>query len=91
MGGSVASAVLATPAPLAARTRTRAEWIALETSGFPVPPGQSAASLLLEMNPLLAPPDPALRDDVAFSAAEKWIVRDKIVSDGRPLHVPGVR
>ena len=69
-------------AQASAQTRTRAEWIALETSGFAVPAGQSAAAVLLEMNPLLAPTDPALRDDVAFSAAEKWIVRDKIVSDG---------
>jgi len=82
MGGSVASAAVATPAPFAAQARTRAEWIALDTSGFPVPPGQSAASLLLEMNPLLASPDPVLRHDMAFSAAEKWIVRDKIVADG---------
>ena len=76
----VACAALATPAALSAETRTRAEWIALRTSGFAVPTGQSAAALLVELNPLLASTDPVLRDDVAFSAAEKWIVRDKIVA-----------
>jgi hypothetical protein len=32
------------------------------------------------MNPLLGLPDPVLRDDVAYSAAERWILRDKVVS-----------
>ncbi len=73
-------AALATPAALSAQTRTRAEWIALRASGFAVPAGQSAAALLVELNPLLASPDPILRDDVAFSAAEKWVVREKIVA-----------
>ena len=71
---------LCAAAPAAAQTRTRAEWIALRTSGFTVPAGESSAALLLEMNPLLASTDPVLRDDVAFSAAEKWIVRDKVVA-----------
>lgn len=63
-----------------AQTRTRADWVALRASGFALPSGQSAATLLLEMNPLLASPDPVLRDDVAFSAAETWIVRDRVVA-----------
>lgn len=68
------------PTLASAQTRTRADWVALRASGFALPPGQSAAALLLEMNPLLASPDPVLRDDVAFSAAEKWIVRDRVVA-----------
>jgi uncharacterized protein DUF2785 len=32
------------------------------------------------MNPLLASTDPVLRDDVAFSAAERWILRDRRVA-----------
>ncbi len=75
-----ACAALATATPLSAQTRARAEWLALRASGFTLLPGQSAAALLLEMHPLLASPDPVLRDDVAFSAAEKWIVRDKVVA-----------
>ena len=76
----MAAAVLVSAAPLSAQTRARAEWLALRASGFALPPGQSAAAVLREMSPLLASPDPVLRDDVAFSAAETWIVRDKVVA-----------
>ena len=31
------------------------------------------------MNMLLASPDPVLRDEVAYTAAERWIVRDQVV------------
>ena len=67
------------PVAAHAQTRSRADWLALAKSGFAVPAGRSAAALLVEMNPLLASPDPALRDDVAFTAGEKWIVRERLV------------
>lgn len=73
-------AALAVPAPVGAQTRTRAEWVGLAASGFAVPAGQSPAALLFEMDVLLASPDPVLRDEVAYSAAEKWIVRDRVVA-----------
>jgi hypothetical protein len=63
-----------------AQTRSREDWIALAKSGFAVPAGSTATTLLVEMNPLLASPDPVLRDEVAYSAAERWIVRDKVVA-----------
>jgi hypothetical protein len=66
--------------PALAQTRTRDDWVALARSGFVVPQGSTAAALLVEMNPLLASPDPVLRDEVAYSAAERWIVRDKVVA-----------
>lgn len=69
-------AVQAQPSP----PRARAEWVALADGGFVVPAGTSATDLLVEMQPLLASPDPVLRDVVAFSAAERWIVRDRVVS-----------
>ncbi len=59
--------------------RPRAEWVALARGGFAVPAGSSAAGLLTEMNVLLASPDPVLRDEVAYGAAERWIVREKVV------------
>jgi hypothetical protein len=59
---------------------TRAEWIALASGGFKVPEGKTAAALLVEMNPPLASPDPVLRDDVAYSAAERWILREHRLS-----------
>lgn len=73
-------AVVVTPTRLAAQARTRDDWIALRQNGFAVPAGESAAALLIAMNPLLASPDPVLRDEVAFSAAEAWIVRDQLVA-----------
>jgi hypothetical protein len=58
----------------------RAAWVALARGGFTVPAGRTAIDLLVEMNPLLGSPDPVLRDDVAYSAAERWIVRDRRLS-----------
>ena len=57
-------------------TRSRDEWIALAKSGFALPDGARAIDVLVLLNPMLASTDPVLRDDVAFSAAERWIVRD---------------
>jgi Protein of unknown function (DUF2785) len=60
-------------------TRARDAWVALAKSGFAVPTGATAVDLLVEMNVLLASPDPVLRDEVAYSAAERWILRDGLV------------
>ena len=60
--------------------RDRAEWVALAKSGFVIPDGRTAIQLLVEMNPLLASTDPVLRDDVAYSAAERWILREHRLS-----------
>jgi hypothetical protein len=59
---------------------TRSDWIALAKSGFVVPNGRTAADMLTEMNQLLGSNDPVLRDAVAFSAAERWILRDRRLS-----------
>ena len=73
--------IAAVPLDAAAQTpRGRESWIALAKSGFTLPAGQRPLDVLVEMNPLLASPDPVLRDDVAYSAAERWILRDKVVS-----------
>ena len=64
--------LLAQPSP--------ADWIALARGGFVLPAGRDAGDMLVEMNPLLASTDPVLRDDVAFSAAERWILREHRVS-----------
>ena len=77
---ALALVLAASPARMAdAQTRTREEWVAFARGGFVVPPGTTAAALLVEMNALLASPDPVLRDEVAYSAAERWILRDKLV------------
>ena len=58
----------------------RSEWVALAKGGFVIPQGRTAIDMLVSMNPLLASPDPVLRDDVAYSAAERWILREKRLS-----------
>lgn len=78
--GTVVCAVGLAPALAAAQSRTRDQWIALARGGFAVPEGTSAGALLQEMAPLLASPDPVLRDEVAYGAVERWILRDRVVA-----------
>jgi len=59
---------------------SRADWIALAKGGFVLPGGRTAVDMLVDMNPLLASDDPVLRDEVAYGAAERWIVRDHRLS-----------
>jgi len=80
IGVLVAVVLGAAPAHLLAQTRTRDQWVALARGGFAVPAGETAAGLLLEMDQLLASPDPVLRDEVAYAAAERWILRDRVVA-----------
>ena len=61
-------------------TPSRDDWIALAKGGFVVPAGRTASDLLLEMDSLLESDDPVLRDDVAYGAAERWIVREHRLS-----------
>lgn len=68
-------------AAVEAQPRSRDAWVALARGGFVVPAGQTAADLLVEMSRLLASPDPVLRDEVAYAAAEKWLRRDTLVGD----------
>ena len=74
--------LLVSIAPLEAQTppASRDSWIALARNRFALPEGRNAVDLLVEMNPLLASDDPVLRDDVAYSAAERWILRDRRVA-----------
>jgi hypothetical protein len=75
-----ALALVVTASAASAQTRTRDAWVALAKGGFAVPAGETAAGLLVAMNTLLASPDPVLRDEVAYSAAERWILRDRVVA-----------
>ncbi|MDH4064111.1 MAG: DUF2785 domain-containing protein [Acidobacteriota bacterium] len=63
-----------------ATPRDRAAWVAMARGGFAIPDGQTAVDLLVAMNPLLASPDPVLRDEVAYGAAERWILRERRLS-----------
>jgi hypothetical protein len=74
--GLFASLLCFAPAAAQPQAPTRADWVALARGGFAIPAGRTAIDLLVEMNPLLGSPDPTLRDDVAYSAAERWILRE---------------
>jgi hypothetical protein len=60
--------------------RARDFWVALVANGFEVPAGEKPFELLVEMNALLASPDPVLRDDVAYGAAVRWVYRKRVLS-----------
>ncbi len=62
-----------------AQSRTREQWVALAQGGFAVPAGETPHGLLVEMNALLASPDPVLRDEVAYSAAAAWVVSKRLL------------
>ena len=67
--------------PVVAQVQSdRSTWVALAKGGFVIPQGRTAIDMLVAMNPLLASPDPVLRDEVAYSAAERWILREKRLS-----------
>jgi hypothetical protein len=74
---TVAAALLVAIATAGAAqpSRDRAFWVAIVQNKYAVPPGEDAFALLVEMNALLASPDPVLRDDVAYGAAARWIQR----------------
>jgi hypothetical protein len=70
--------------------RDAAAWTAMARGGFAIPEGETAVELLFAMNALLASPDPVLRDDVAYGAAERWILRERRLSPAelrRVLHM----
>ena len=69
----IAAPVAAQPAQL-----DRAAWVAMTKNGYRVPEGRQAIDVLLEMNQLLESPDPVLRDDVAFGAADRWIREGRV-------------
>jgi len=60
--------------------RDRDLWLAIKASDFAVPEGRRASDLLLALDPLLASPDPTLRDDIGYTAAARWIYRDRLLS-----------
>jgi hypothetical protein len=79
---ALAAVLLAAQAPAAGQSPapSRADWIALARGGFVVPAGRTALDMLIDMDQLLASNDPVLRDDVTYSAAERWILRERRLS-----------
>ena len=77
---ALAAVLLAAQAAGQPSAPSRADWIALARGGFVVPAGRTALDMLIDMNQLLASNDPVLRDDVTYSAAERWILRERRLS-----------
>ena len=71
---------LSVPAPAVPAERARDFWLALVSNGFELPAGEKPFDLLVEMNALLASPDPVLRDDVAYGAAVRWVHRKRLLT-----------
>jgi len=56
----------------------RAYWQEIAKNKYAVPEHESADALAQELSPLLASPDPELRDELAYSILARWIYRGKI-------------
>lgn len=73
--------LVAVPTAVAGQTSVpsadRARRLGLRNADFAVPDSKRAGDLLVEMSALLASPDPVLRDEIAYSAAERWILRER--------------
>jgi hypothetical protein len=60
--------------PQHAPKHDRAFWRAIQTNHYAVPEGESAAELAHELSGYLGSPDPELRDDLAYSILDVWII-----------------
>jgi hypothetical protein len=76
--------VLAAPEGAA---RDRAFWVSLVEHQYAVPEGLAPFDLIREMNDLVGSTDPVLRDDVAYSAAARWIYSKRLLTPGQQREV----
>lgn len=63
---------------LPAQQHDREFWRSIIENKYAVPRNESADVLALELNSLLASPDPELRDDLAYSILGTWIHHDQL-------------
>lgn len=63
---------------LPAQQHDREFWRSIIKNKYAVPRNESADVLALELNSLLASPDPELRDDLAYSILGTWIHHDQL-------------
>jgi hypothetical protein len=66
-------AAFASP-PQSAPKHDPAFWRAIQTNHYAVPDGESAVELAHELSGYLGSPDPELRDDLAYSILDVWII-----------------
>ena len=69
-----------TSASLRAPAETVAAWSAFTNEAAPLPGAGELPTLLARLTALLANPDPALRDDVAYTLLSKWLRADGLVA-----------
>jgi Protein of unknown function (DUF2785) len=60
--------------PQSAPKHDRAFWRAIQTNHYAVTEGESAVKLAHELSAYLGSPDPELRDDLAYSILDVWII-----------------
>ena len=61
--------------PQSTAKHDRAFWHSIQNNHYAVPEGESAVALAHEVSGYLGSPDPELRDDIAYSILDVWIVR----------------
>ena len=64
------------PAP----AHDRQFWRNIVKNNYRVPPGPPVLPLINELSTYFASPDPELRDDLAYSLIDAWILRQKLLS-----------
>lgn len=80
VGLVIIGAILAAASPRMARAQSNpmhgaAYWHAIQKKHYAVPEGESAVKLAHELSAYLGSPDPELRDDIAYSVLDVWILR----------------
>src|SRR5215469_10893133 len=61
-------------------THSRQYWRQIAAAHYALPAGEKAFPLAQELSHYLASPDPELRDDLAYSILDTWLVRQKLLS-----------
>jgi hypothetical protein len=67
--------------------RPKEYWDAIQRAGYAVPEGESAYELLVELSQHLDSRDSQLRDDLAYTIATNWILRNRLL---RPDELRGL-
>src|SRR5271156_4365929 len=70
----ILSGTATSASPQSAPNHDRAFWRAIQTNHYAVPEGESAVALAHELSVYLGSPDPELRDDLAYSILDVWII-----------------
>jgi hypothetical protein len=70
----ILAGLAAAAAPQSPTKHDREYWHAIQKNHYAVPEGESAAALAHELSGYLGSPEPELRDDIAYSILDVWII-----------------